>query len=211
MWSAGKAPTTKQPLPIQSRLPEVTPEMRKAMVDTTRLPKPISRAYVWSVTLGGTFFCFALAMFTQWLLYQHWHFHAFHGFRWGTSLVMVPAVAIMLRLLMYQEQRRRQAIINRFMAVAEANHHIRNALTVLVAANYLQGEERRKIAVIQEAIERIEHTLAEVLPQVQDERNFWFRRTCPAEGAYSSSSSGAPRAALDAVMIFSCNCAGTMS
>ena len=140
-----------------------------AMADTTRLPQPFSRRYIWSVTLGGTLFCLSLAMFTQWLLYHHWHFHSFHGFRWGTSLVMVPAVATMLRVLMYQEQRRRQAIINRFMAVAEANHHIRNALTVLVAANYLQGEERRKIAVIQEAIERIENTLVEVLPQINDE------------------------------------------
>ena len=169
MWSARKARTTEQPLSIVSRLPQVTPDMRMAMLDTTRLPQPLSRGYVWSATLGGTLLCFALAMLSQWLLYHHWHFHSFHGFRWGTSVVMVPAVAIVLRLLMYQEQRRRQAIINRFMVVAEANHHIRNALTVLVAANYLQGEERRKIAVIQEAIERIEHTLAEVLPQLSEE------------------------------------------
>jgi len=139
------------------------------MVDTTRLPQPFSRRYIWCVTLGGTVFCLLLAMFTQWLFYHYWHFHSVHGFRWGTSLVMVPAVAIMLRLLVYQEQRRRQATISRLMTVAEANHHIRNALTVLVAANYLQGEERRKIAVIQEAIERIEHTLADVLPQINDE------------------------------------------
>jgi hypothetical protein len=46
-----------------------------------------------------------------------------------------------------------------------------------VAANYLQGGERRQIdgdlpkpyAVIQEAIERIEHALAEVLPQIKHE------------------------------------------
>ena len=168
MWSARKARTTEQPVSIVSRLPQVTPEMRTAMVDTTRLPQPFSRRYIWFVTLGGTVFCLVLAMFTQWLFYHHWQFHSFHGFRWGTSLVMVPAVAIMLRLLVYQEQRRRQATISRLMAVAEANHHIRNALTVLVAANYLQGEERRKIAVIQEAIERIEHTLADVLPQIND-------------------------------------------
>jgi F0F1-type ATP synthase assembly protein I len=152
--------------------------MRMAMVEgTTRLPQPLSRRYVWSVTVGGTLFCFSLAMVTQWLLYHHSHFQSFHGFQWGTSLVMVPAVAAMLCLLMYQAQRRRQATINRFMVVAEANHHIRNALTVLVAANYLQGEERPRIdldlpktyAVIQEAIERIEHTLAEVLPQINDE------------------------------------------
>ena len=141
-----------------------------AMVDTTRLPQPLSQRYIWFVTLGGTLFLFSMAMFSQWLLYHHWHFHSFHGFRWGTSLVMLPAVATMLRLLMYQEQRRRQATISRLMAVAEANHHIRNALTVLVAVNYLQGEERRKIAVIQEAIERIENTLAEVLPQIDDAR-----------------------------------------
>jgi len=152
--------------------------MRMAMVDTTLLPRPFSRRYIWSVTVGGTLFCLSLALFSQWLFYHHWRFHSFHGFRWGTSLVMVPAVATMLRFVMYQAQRRRQAIINRFMVVAEANHHIRNALTVLVAATYLQGEERRQsdrdlpktYAVIQEAIERIEHTLADVLPQINDER-----------------------------------------
>ena len=152
--------------------------MRAAMADSTWLPQPFSRRHIWSVTLGGTLFCFLLALLSQWLLYHHWQFHSFHGFRWGTSLVMLPAVATMLRVLMYQEQKRRQATINRFMVVAEANHHIRNALTVLVAATYLQGEERRQsdrdlpktYAVIQEAIERIEHTLADVLPQINDER-----------------------------------------
>lgn len=144
------------------------------MLDTTRLPRPFSRAYIWSVTVGGTLFLLSLTLFSQWLLYHHWHFHSFHGFRWGTDLVMVPAVAVMLRLVMYQAQRRRQATINRFVVVAEANHHIRNALAVLVAASYLQGEERQKsdlpktYAVIQEAIERIERTLAEVLPQLND-------------------------------------------
>jgi len=148
--------------------------MRKAMLDTTRLPRPFSRPYIWSVTAGGTLFCLSLAMFSQWLFYHHWHFHSINGFRWGTALVMVPAVGVMLRLLMYQAQRRRQATINRFVVVAEANHHIRNALAVLVAASYLQGEEREKsdlpktYAAIQEAIERIESTLAEVLPQLND-------------------------------------------
>ena len=151
--------------------------MRKAMVDTNRLPPPLSRRYIWSVTLGGTLFCCLLAMFSQWLFYHHWHFHSFHGYRWATSAVMIPVVAGMLYLITYQEQRRRQAHINRFVVVAEANHHIRNALAVLVAANYLQSEEREKnerdlsktYVVIQEAIERIEGTLAEVFPQVNDE------------------------------------------
>ena len=177
MWSARKARTTERPISLQSHLPQVTPDMRRAMVDTTGLPQLFSQGYIWSVTLGGTLFCFLLSLLSQWLLYHYWHFHSFHGFRWGTSMVMLPAVAIMLRFLMYQEQRRRQALINRFMIVAEANHHIRNALTVLVAANYLQGEPRWKAdsdvgkthAVIQEAIERIERTLAEVLPQIHEE------------------------------------------
>jgi len=170
MWFASK-PRIGEPAPLpQGRLPQVTPEMRAAMADSTWLPQPFSRRHIWSVTLGGTLFCFLLALLSQWLLYHHWQFHSFHGFRWGTSLVMLPAVATMLRILMYQEQKRRQATINRFMVVAEANHHIRNALTVLVAASYLQVEERRKIAAIQEAIERIENTLAEVLPQIDDAR-----------------------------------------
>jgi hypothetical protein len=159
--------------------------MREAMVGTTRPPQQLSQLHVWSVTVGGTLFCISLALFAQWLLYQHWHFHSFRGFRWGTSLVMVPAVATMLRLLMYQAQRRRRVMIKRFMVVAEANHHIRNAFAALVGANWrLQGTgpcadtscKRRKIdldlpktyAVIEEALERIEGTLAEVLPQLND-------------------------------------------
>jgi len=177
MRSVVKPLAVQQPSSPRGSLPEVTADMRKAMVDTTRLPRPFSRAYIWSVTVGGTLSCLSLALFTQWLFYHYWHFHSFHGFRWGTALVMVPAIAAMLRLVMYHAQRRRQATINRFMVVAEANHHIRNALTVLVAASYLQGEERQKsegdlpktYAVIQEAIERIEGTLAEVLPQLNDE------------------------------------------
>ena len=43
------------------------------------------------------------------------------------------------------------------------------------------------------------------LPRVGHLTDFLLRRR------YSSSSSTTPRAALDAVMIFSCNCAGTMS
>jgi len=176
MQSDVKPLAAQQPLSLQGRLPQVTPEMRRAMVEAGRLPRPLSAAYVWGVTAGGTLSCLVLALFTQWLLYHYWHFHSIHGFRWGTALVMVPALAILLRLVMYQEQRRRQAIINRFQVVAEANHHIRNALAVLVAANYLQGEQRRRsdcdlaktYAVIQEAIDRIERTLAEVLPQLTD-------------------------------------------
>jgi len=174
MQSDVKPLAAQQPLSPQGRLPQVTPEMRRAMVDAGRLPRPLSTAYIWGVTAGGTFFCLVLALFAQWLFYHHWHFHSIRGFRWGTALVMVPALAIVLRLMMYQAQRRRQAIINRFLVVAEANHHIRNALAVLVAANYLQGEQRRQsdrdlaktYAVIQEAIDRIERTLAEVLPQL---------------------------------------------
>ena len=176
MQSDVKPLAAQPPLSPQGRLPQVTPEMRRAMIDAGRLPRPLSRAYIWGVTAGGTLFCLSLALFAQWLFYHHWHFHSFEGFRWGTALVMVPALAVALRLMMYQAQRRRQAIINRFLVVAEANHHIRNALAVLVAANYLQGEQRQQsdrdlattYAVIQEAIDRIERTLAEVLPQLTD-------------------------------------------
>lgn len=75
-----------------------------------------------------------------------------------TPQISIPAI---LSKLLRRENERRAAEILRYRAVAEANHHIRNALQVL--AFYAPSAEHREIG---DAVQRIELTLSEVLPKV---------------------------------------------
>ena len=69
-----------------------------------RVPQPITQLRVWGVTVGGTLFCFLLAMFTQALFDHGWRFPLVEGVPMGHAPVMVLAIALILRLVMRQAQ-----------------------------------------------------------------------------------------------------------
>ena len=62
------------------------------------------------------------------------------------------------------EVRRRQQEIQRLRILDETNHHVRNALQVVVLHVY--SMEGPRAAELQQAVARIEWTLKEVLPQI---------------------------------------------
>jgi hypothetical protein len=86
-----------------------------------------------------------------------------------TSLVLGgAAVALALGGLVFQLltniQKRYAAMVDRLQRIAELNHHIRNALQVIVYTNVPERSERA-IQQVSAAVIRIESVLREVLPE----------------------------------------------
>jgi hypothetical protein len=83
---------------------------------------------------------------------------------------MLLVVGGLVYTLLRRESDRRTATIERLRIVAECNHHIRNALQVLI----LTGDARTEqvalgVQQVADAVHRIDLTLSEVLPKVVDE------------------------------------------
>lgn len=78
-------------------------------------------------------------------------------------------VALMVGLLMFQVSRRAQErnriVEARLRAVAEMNHHIRNALQVIALVTATQEGEHPSVLQIRAAVDRIDWALREVLPR----------------------------------------------
>ncbi len=70
--------------------------------------------------------------------------------------------ALLLLRVFFGIIERRRAIVQRLAAIAEINHHIRNALD-LIQLSAQTTADKRAITVIQEGVDRIEWTLREVL------------------------------------------------
>ena len=72
------------------------------------------------------------------------------------------AGALMFRLLQY-ERERRERLRHKLTVISDMNHHVRNALQVIRYAAYIPSE-RDQVAHVDEAIERIDWALREILP-----------------------------------------------
>lgn len=75
---------------------------------------------------------------------------------------LVSAIAIAVLVVVY-ETRRRQRIQERLDIIAQMNHHVRNALQLISLSPHAQQREEN-LALIQQAVDRIEWSLREVLP-----------------------------------------------
>lgn len=134
------------------------------LADTSKLPRVYSGWHIWllagiiSLALGSG------AILLQWFAYVHdVVFPALHGIRITAPLLVMVVSIVLVRLLLAQTQRRRRENLRRYLIVAECNHHIRNALQTMRGLSYMHGYEE-----INEAVDRIEQTLTEILPQVND-------------------------------------------
>jgi hypothetical protein len=74
------------------------------------------------------------------------------------------AAGVAAWLVFRAELRRREQEMNRFHVLDETNHHVRNALQVMVLHAY--SMEGPQAAELQRAVARIEWTLNEVLPKI---------------------------------------------
>jgi len=134
------------------------------LVDTTRLPKPYPRFYIWGATLAALIVTAAGALFSRWLV-DTWY-PPMGGWIHGSFMLLI--VGGLLYALLRYENDHRTASIRRFRVVAECNHHIRNALQVLIYTHDGRIEQEslgisRQIA---DAVRRIELTVSEVFPRV---------------------------------------------
>jgi hypothetical protein len=87
---------------------------------------------------------------------------------------LVSAVAIAILVVVY-ESRRRKRIQERLDIIAQMNHHVRNALQLISLSPHAKQREEN-LALIQQAVDRIEWALREVLPGseaglIRDARN----------------------------------------
>ena len=79
---------------------------------------------------------------------------------------LLIAVAVGL-LVVFYEERRRRALIQRLRTIELMNHHVRNALQVIANAHYAHDLDNQ-IHIVSESVQRIEWALKEVLPKGTD-------------------------------------------
>src|SRR5689334_14020688 len=79
---------------------------------------------------------------------------------------LLIAVAVGLLVLFYEERRRR-ALIQRLRTIELMNHHVRNALQIIENAHYAHDLDNQ-IHIVSESVQRIEWALKEVLPTGAD-------------------------------------------
>ena len=131
--------------------------------DSARLPQPYSRLYILGGTLAALIVTTGGALFSRWLV-ETWY-PSTGGWIHGSFMLLI--VGGLLYALLKYENDRRTANIHRFRIVAECNHHIRNALQVLLYTH--DGRVQGALGVsrqIGDAVHRIELTLSEVFPRV---------------------------------------------
>jgi len=134
------------------------------LADTAHLPQPYPRYYILGGILTALSVAVAGALLSRWLV-ETWY-PTMGGWIHGSFMLLI--VGGLVYTLMRYENNRRAANIRRFRVVAACNHHIRNALQVLIFNHdgFIQQDSlgiRRQIA---DAVHRIELTLSEVFPRV---------------------------------------------
>jgi len=131
--------------------------------DTTPLLRPYRRFRLLWGTLAALIVTAGGALFSRWLVSTL--YHPMGG--WVHGSFMLAIVGGLVYLVLRGENNRRAAIIHRFRVVAECNHHIRNALCVLIyASDTPERDSFQASRQIADAVRRIELTLSEVLPRV---------------------------------------------
>jgi len=75
----------------------------------------------------------------------------------------VLSTVIIAALVVVYERRRRKRIEERLEIIAQMNHHVRNALQLISLSPHAK-EREENVALIKQAVERIEWALREVLP-----------------------------------------------
>lgn len=84
------------------------------------------------------------------------------------TALLVAAIAFCFSLYL-DERHRRQKARHRVTALAEMNHHLRNALAVLKLSPEIEDSDARRRA-IESGVARIEFTLKEILPSTFEHR-----------------------------------------
>ncbi len=112
---------------------------------------------------------FAVVMFLcslglDWLLLVH-HEGAVTTMMVSDALAGLIAGVLVLRLFQYERERRARIEV-RLHTIGEMNHHIRNALEV-ISFSVHSAKDKSELAGINEALDRIQWALREILPKFE--------------------------------------------
>lgn len=172
----GESPATRELLRIE-------PEQIASFIDSSQLPKPISFVQVMVTAALVAGMATIGASFTQWYFYVHLGLPAVHHLRLLNSLSGAVITFLLVFALMQRARERRRNTIKRTVVVAEANHHIRNAMQSMYGSAFLSSSScattnhSANYETILEAVRRIETVLSEVLPNVHDDKENWLWST----------------------------------
>jgi hypothetical protein len=118
-----------------------------------------SRVWISALLVGGGVFGIALGL--QWMIYNR-YLHE-RGVRVVGSAIAATVSILLVLVLEISARNQRLREVRRLETIALLNHHIRNALQVIVS---ISGSSN-STDTIRTAVERIEWALGEVLPGVQ--------------------------------------------
>lgn len=105
-----------------------------------------------------------LALFVAACLFVADQLSAYYGFRlWERALDTVFASAIVGWLIYRYERNRAKYLHDRLKMIELMNHHVRNALNVIVTSVYVHGYDK-ELNEIRASVNRIEWALREILP-----------------------------------------------
>ncbi len=142
---------------LPHRLPAVVPRLETRPSWITQSSPLAVRAL--SAAIGGGVFGFALLLDSFTLRGQKYH----KKLRALANASAGIAAGLGVAGLLEQTRERRQSVVARLAMVEDMNHHIRNALEAIELSAYATQNEVA-IHQIQEAVERIEWSLREILP-----------------------------------------------
>lgn len=135
------------------------------------LPKIKIRSWLEILLISGgvAVGVFLVALGLQWVIYDR----LLHedGIRIVGSTIAAALAAILTEQLESASRARSLQELRRLEMLAVINHHVRNALQAI-----LYADASAETGAIQAAVDRIEWTLREVLPQVQDSDDPKFPR-----------------------------------
>ncbi len=80
------------------------------------------------------------------------------------AFIIGIAVGLMAWLVFSATHARRRRVLEHIRAVAELNHHVRNALEVIVYSNYV--EQSRNTEAVLQSVQRIDNALRELFPAI---------------------------------------------
>lgn len=94
----------------------------------------------------------------------------------GVQLIDDFTVGIIVAVLVFAyEQRRHRSILNKIRVITAMNHHVRNALQTIAYAPY--AEQKKQIKLIEDAVNRIQWALREILPAQESAPDTLFVHT----------------------------------
>lgn len=115
-------------------------------------------------SLGAAGLVFGVCILSQWIVYTK--LYAETGIRYATPVIAAAVTGVVTYRMLRMERLQAIAIGDRFHAIAEANHHIRNALQSLSYQRYLT-EDTHVAERLLDAVNRIQWVLNEVFPRLE--------------------------------------------